>query len=97
MNELSHSGDAYGAATATAQQFTILVEENDVMISRQKPTELVHALGFISWNKFCDRLDEALEPLRILAETSADDVFSARVSGGHKEQHAKTKSLERLQ
>ena len=95
MNEVGQIDDANGAATL--RQCAVFVEEKHVMISRRKPAELQDALGFIQWNKFCDRLDEALGPLRSLAETSAGDVFSGRVKGGHQEQTAKTTALQRLQ
>ena len=95
MYELGQADDANGATTI--RQCAVFVEEKDIMISRRKPAELQDALGFIQWNKFCDRLDEALGPLRSLAESSAGDVFSGRVRGGHQEQAAKTSALERMQ
>lgn len=48
-------------------------------------------IGFVPWNRFCDRLDSCLEPLRSLLEKDSNG------HGRFQEQAAKTKVLQDLQ
>ena len=56
----------------------------------------VGIVGFIEWNRFCDRLDSGLGPLRSLAENLRVD-GTPNKAGGYREQNAKTKALECFQ
>lgn len=78
-----------------SRRFSIIVDEREVMVSRRIPEELVGVLGFIEWNKFCDRLDRDLKPLRNLIEKVEDQTMGDICR--FKEQSAKTKALEAMQ
>ena len=61
----------------------------------------IDKIGFIEWNRFCDRLDESLDPIRNLVEeqegTAEGNKKKHPPPGRFQEQSAKTNALESLQ
>jgi hypothetical protein len=58
------------SSTGFPIKWTMLVQADAMVVSRKVPREVLETVGFIEWNRFCDRLDQGLEPLRSLSEKS---------------------------
>jgi hypothetical protein len=81
------------ASTGSPINWTMLVQADAMMVSRKVPREVLETVGFIEWNRFCDRLDQGLEPLRSLVEKSNNQNNCCQFV----ENSAKGKALQAIQ
>ncbi|CAB9499452.1 expressed unknown protein [Seminavis robusta] len=86
-------GSAVAVANEPKIRWTMFVEAEVVLICRKVPKEVLDAVGFFEWNRFCDRLDKGLKPLRKL------NFFNKKneCCGQSEENSAKATALEAIQ
>jgi hypothetical protein len=81
------------ASTGSPMKWTMLVQADVMVVSRKVPREVLETVGFIEWNRFCDRLDQSLEPLLSLVENSNNQTNCCQFV----ENSAKGKALQAIQ